>query len=335
LYLFTCIIYNLQHLLYKIYFLQYIIIYKIYFPINIFLIKFLLIRILIIISSRNWLILWVRFELNTLLFLPFLKNYYYLYFTEAIIKYFLIQRICSILLIIRWFVFSRRIIFMILLAVKIGLPPFHWWVIDFLKINNWMVFFYLITIQKIGLFVLFSYFTNEKIIIMFIIIFSIIISIFSIFFLNNLINILLFSSIIHSSWLLSRLFFSIKLWRLYFLFYSIIILILIVFLKKNNVFYFSQSFYRIKWRIFWILMGLPPFSIFIIKWRISIFIIKWRISIFIMFIIISFIRLYIYFKFIYLNFLVKSSIININVYLNSFYTLLLLEVLILYIFIIL
>ena len=287
-----------------------------------------------IICSRNWIIIWIRFELNTLFFLPFLKNSYYLFFSERIIKYFIIQRICSIGLILSWLIFLKNSLIIIFILLKIGLPPFHWWVIDFLKINNWLNFYYLITIQKIRLFIISFYFIFEKIIFLMFIILSIIIRRVIIYFFNNLINILLFSSIIHRSWLFSSLFFSFKLWFIYFIFYILILFILVVFLKNSNYFYFSQWQSSIKWGLFFILIGLPPFSIFIIKWRISIFIIKWRISIFIIFLSISFLSLYIYFKFVYLRFLVKYSIfINLS-FVNKNVFIIFMEIIIFYIIII-
>jgi NADH:ubiquinone oxidoreductase subunit 2 (subunit N) len=264
-------------------------------------------RVLIIIRSRNWLILWISFELNTLIFLPLLKTKYYLFITEAIMKYFLLQSVCSITLILGWIIFKNRFFFIVILIVKIGLPPFHWWVIDFLKLNNWTSFFLLITIQKLGLLILISYFLNEKFYFLFFILFSIVLSLLNIWFLNNIFYLIIFSSIIHNSWLLVGIIFSIKLFVIYFLSYLILIILLIIIFKNNNLILFNQNINSWKLMLCWILIGLPPFSIFIIKWRISIFIIKWRISIFIIILITSFLIVYIYIKFIYLCFLIKVS----------------------------
>jgi NADH:ubiquinone oxidoreductase subunit 2 (subunit N) len=251
------------------------------------------------------------------------------------VKYFLVQRVCSICLVFGFLIFNRAVIIILFIIFKIGLPPFHFWVIDFLKINNWIVFFYLITIQKISLFILLSYFLFERITIIRISLIRIIISIIRTFFINSLFYILFYSSIIHSSWIVLRIFFSIKVWLIYFLLYSFLLLIIILLIKNHNLFFITQNLFSIKWCVFWVLIGLPPFSIFLIKWRISIFLIKWRLLFFLIILLTSFLRLYIYFKVIYIRALVKLNILSLRFRFYYFLQILILEVLCFYVFIIL
>jgi len=138
---------------------------------------------------------------------------------------------------------------------------------------------------------------------------------------NNLFFIIIFSSFIHNGWLVRRIFFRKKLFFIYFIFYIFYIYIVCVLFNNYNNFLLSQNLISFNIWIIWILIGLPPFSIFLIKWSISIFLIKWSISIFLIFILITFIILYIYFKLIYITFLIKHiffyKIILIKNYFNK------------------
>ncbi len=245
------------------------------------------------------------------------------------IKYFLLQRICSILFILNWLIYKNIFFIIIILFIKIGLPPFHYWVIDLLKFSSWKIFFYLITIQKLGLYFILSYFIINKIIIILIILMSIVLRLFIIFIINNIINIIIFSSFIHNRWLLRRLFIRKKLFLIYFILYVFFINILYKILINYNLLIISQSIDSIKWWVVWILMGLPPFSLFLIKWSISLFLIKWSISLFLIFIITTFFILYIYFKFIYLIFLQKTNFYKKQIFTkNKFLFIIIIEILI-------
>ena len=279
----------------------------IYQPVLFFLINMLIFRIFLLISSNRWLLVWFSFEFNILIFIPFLKNKFYLFRTESILKYFVLQRICSILIILIWLIFKKSNLLGLLIFIKIGLPPFHYWVIDFLKINHWLSYFLLITIQKIGLIIILFYFIFNKIFFYRIIFLFLLIRILSVLFLSNIIYIIIYSSFIHNCWIINGLFFSIKIFIIYFVFYILISYYLLKLFEKINQFYFSQLFYSFKWWVIWIIIGLPPFSIFLIKWSISIFLIKWSISIFLIILFSSIIIIYIYIKYIYLNFLNKNS----------------------------
>jgi NADH:ubiquinone oxidoreductase subunit 2 (subunit N) len=55
---------------------------------------------------------------------------------EFIIKYFLIQRITSVILVVLCSIYFNLFFFVIIILLKIGIPPFHLWVLDILKIET-------------------------------------------------------------------------------------------------------------------------------------------------------------------------------------------------------
>jgi hypothetical protein len=133
-------------------------------------------------------------------------------------------------------------------------------------------------------------------------------SILNLIFNNKIICIIFFSRRVHSVWIIIRLIISLKIFLLYFTIYTSTIKILTFLINDNNVITTYNVNNIVLWWIFWVFIGFPPFSIFVIKWRILIFVIKWRIPTFIILILISFVILYIYIKFIIINLSIKFVI---------------------------
>nr|YP_009509578.1 NADH dehydrogenase subunit 2 [Tubuca capricornis]AUN44995.1 NADH dehydrogenase subunit 2 [Tubuca capricornis] len=244
---------------------------------------FLIMGVLISVSSPSWFGVWIGLELNLMSFIPLISLKMNSYFSEAALKYFLIQAMGSALLISSSFLFlslSFISLFLILfsLLLKMGSAPFHFWFPQVMEGILWPQVFLLSTIQKLAPLTLTSYLmiseTLSKLVI-FTAIASAIIGALGGLNLMFLRKIIAFSSINHLSWMLIAISMSDNFWLFYFLVYSLILLsITSMFFKlqtytlssliksDSNNFFFSLIISL----NFLSLSGLPPFTGFVPKW---------------------------------------------------------------------
>nr|AXS66395.1 NADH dehydrogenase subunit 2 [Curculionoidea sp. 8 KM-2017] len=242
---------------------------------------------LITISSMSWIMAWIGLEINLLSLMPLMKTFKNKYSSEASIKYFITQAMASSMLLMSVIIFfnltkmssqfneNMALIINFPLLMKMGAAPFHFWFPEVMSGVNWNLAFILMTWQKIAPMVLLMYTTQAINLLTSIIIMSSMIS--GIQGLNQtcLRKILAYSSINHSSWMISTILNSSKIWLIYFLVYSIINFNIIVILNKFNIYFMNQlikliSFNKnLKFKFmsnFLSLGGLPPFLGFLPKW---------------------------------------------------------------------
>lgn len=161
----------------------------------------------------------------------------------------------------------------LMILIKLGIVPFHFWFIDLIINLNWLRCLILSTWQKIIPFIIMIY-INKNIYINVILI--LIRGVIRVIFGGNQINlkkIIGYSSITHICWLLFSLVIRELLWFIYFISYFILNLILMKLFDLLNLKYFLDLFkYKNdNLKIIFILIilslgGLPPFFGFILKW---------------------------------------------------------------------
>lgn len=253
-------------------------------------------------------IIWFFIEINNFIFICLicLKTSK----KKIIFFYFIIQTIASLLIIFsllyRSFFFFQfnpsKIIFILSLSLKLGIPPFHLWIPSISLFLSWEILFFFLSIQKIIPLYIISLIEIKPLIFYLIILTSSFISTFKIIINLNFKIILTYSSINQTRWIILLIIFKNILWFIYFIIYSLILLIINIIFQFLNISY--NFFYSIKPLniqliyifIFFNIARLPPLSFFFIKWlRIYTFLIN--SNIFLIFIIIlfnSFILIYIY-----------------------------------------
>nr|UBI44052.1 NADH dehydrogenase subunit 2 [Leptomithrax sp. QNL-2021] len=250
---------------------------------SLFFFPFLLLGVLIAVSSSSWFGAWLGLELNLLSFIPMISISTNSFLSEAALKYFLIQALGSATIILAssfylpLLSFSTSIL-MLALLLKMGAAPFHFWFPQVMSGMQWLQTIILLTIQKISPMILVSYIYpfsfNTKLLTLSAVL-SAIFGALGGFNSLNLRKIIAFSSINHMSWMLIAFYINSSLWVLYFLFYSLISSSIILF-------FFSQQSYSLSNTLnffqplsilsllppFYLLSlgGLPPFSGFIPKW---------------------------------------------------------------------
>ncbi len=232
-------------------------------------------------SSSSWIIAWIGLEINLIRFTPLLINKLNPKSIEIIIKYFLVQAIASIVIILIGLLLINAsslniysyagILITISLALKSGVAPFHFWFPQVIEYAEWFQACLILTWQKIAPLILLCFFLNP--IIYLIILSSAIIGMFGGLNQTSLKKILTYSSIIHSSWLISVLFIRDTLWWFYFLTYvsiTVSIIIPISIFQLTSIASINQIKINTKPKMLislnlLSLAGLPPFLGFTIK----------------------------------------------------------------------
>lgn len=271
----------------------------------------LLFSVVLFYSRLRWIQFWIWIELNQLFFLFFIRLFF-LTKIETIIKYFIIQRITSIILIIALILFKNDFFILIVLFLKLGLIPLHSWILNMIKSMELFSYFVLLTIQKIQLLLVFllvikTYSSQFSIILIILFSYTIIIketfgkkffffSSMNFFFLFVLLS--YFSlSLRFSFWLCYSFFF-------FFLLSSFLISNFTFFLFKNKILISL---------LLLVIIGFPPFPIFFFKINIINFFFKdilWTISLFLIGVV--FFSLYIYIRVIFSSFLLVFKKTSLN-----------------------
>lgn len=209
---------------------------------------FLLFRILISISSDSIIGVWIGLEINIVSIVATFSLTNKIKIEKTLILYFLIQRISSILMLISVLRFSIYrnlknwffILLIISIFIKIGIFPFHFWVIPIIEGLTWFNCLLLSTLQKIVPLILLFIIIPPKITIRFLIINRVIASIRGLnqFSLRKIIG---FSSINHLRFLTITVFISKKIFKIYFLTYLFITILAFKTFSNLNLNYLYQT----------------------------------------------------------------------------------------------
>lgn len=275
-------------------------------------------------NLNNWISVWIIIEVRVLFLVGLISidsNYIR---SSLIIKFFIIQLLISLAFIITALVYIINIfivrcnfICLIFLLIKMGMFPFHFWLIRILGKINWLSFFVLSTFIKLPPLNL-SYYLFDFSNLMLIVRSSLVVG--SLLGMNNLLiqKILGYSSMTHLCWIILSLTISLPVYWFYFIGYSYTMIILLSLFSKLNMFYLNQFklYHHNKFYLFSVLFiilslsGFPPFIGFIIKWAVRRFMtfcnIKILISLMVSFSVFStvfYFQLFYYFILVYnLNF---------------------------------
>ena len=240
---------------------------------------------LIAISSPSWFIRWVGLELNLLSFIPFIFSEKNLYSSERSLKYFLIQAIGSIVLLIR--ATSATLIenlpekgILLGLFLKIGAAPLHFWLPTIIQGLSWGRCLTLITVQKIAPIVitLYTISPSTKPIWIGASLISAILGGMGGLNQTFIRKILAYSSISHIGWILAAIYMDVNNWRLYFVVYSFTSLTLIIVLHSAQIYHTNQLYSLTSNPIVIVILfitlfslgGLPPLLGFLPKIRVVI-----------------------------------------------------------------
>nr|YP_009253811.1 NADH dehydrogenase subunit 2 [Orisarma sinense]ALK01297.1 NADH dehydrogenase subunit 2 [Orisarma sinense] len=290
----------------------------------------LLLGSIISISSPSWFGAWVGLELNMMSFIPLIVLKMNSYYSEAALKYFLIQALGSALFITSGFLsmsflsISYILIFLALL-LKLASAPFHFWFPQVMEGLNWPQVFLLSTVQKLAPMILLSYLMINNIMVKMIIFFSILSAIVGALGGLNLLllrKIIAFSSINHMSWMMIAISTGDTFWFIYFIIYSFILFsITSVFFNLqvftlSNLMQSDQNSIFINFNfilIFYLWVDYHPLQDLFPKWMLIQIMVNLNLYIPLFFLLFSaLITLYFYLRIIILFILLLNPIMNFN-----------------------
>lgn len=217
-----------------------------YIPYYYFFFLILIIGSLLSISSSNWLCVWIGLEINLLSFIPFVIHGNEDLEVESIIKYFLIQSFgsCIILFIyfyvtiyqISGFFIGFYIILIFSFILKMGIFPFHFWLVQVMRGISWISCIVLSVWQKLAPLLVLRRLINSVNYILFFTLGSIGSVLGGVIGINQsyMRNLMAYSSISHIGWILSGIICSFIIFLFYFLVYSITTISIIFFLNIYN-----------------------------------------------------------------------------------------------------
>ena len=224
------------------------------------------------ISSTRPLIIWVGLEINLISFLPLLTYSNSNVSSSNTIKYYLIQIITSIfilsLLVPQFINTNTNFLILILrlrLIIKVGLPPYHFWLPAIILRINWFNCLIISTIQKLAPLILFFslIYLNKPIILLLVL--SLIIRTLGGLKQSHFKPLIAYSSIHHITWCLLTVIYNFNLGITYFFIYSITCFILFLLINKNktrsftnNTFSLNKSEFLIILILILSLAGIPP-----------------------------------------------------------------------------
>nr|YP_009521269.1 NADH dehydrogenase subunit 2 [Perumytilus purpuratus]AXP84505.1 NADH dehydrogenase subunit 2 [Perumytilus purpuratus] len=222
------------------------------------------------IFSGSWLGMWLGLEVNLLSFLV-LMNLESLVVIEPCVKYFIVQSFGSAMLLVSFLCMESFLpdflSFMLELGLmlKTGLAPFHSWLPSVVNSSSWFVGSLILTWQKLAPFILMGWIFGEVMMLL---------SIGFLAFVGGVggLNqhstraILSYSSLVHSSWLLSALLSSFSLFIFCWLVYSVSVVLMFWCCSKRGMeFLKSKLNCYVSLCSLLILSGLPPFLGFVYK----------------------------------------------------------------------
>nr|QHQ98508.1 NADH dehydrogenase subunit 2 [Coleolaelaps cf. liui XFX-2019] len=287
----------------------------------------LLLSIYFCFSSANWFALWISLEVNSLcfIFIIFKKNNLSI---NSMFKYFIIQSFSSLILLI-FFMIMKNLstpelsLFLInsIMAMKLGISPFQWWLPDVSESLSWWEFFIFNSFQKI--IPLFIISLSPSFLWIFIILSCVFAPILMILQ-SSLRKILIYSSLIHMSWMLFAMPNDSFSWIFYLIFYSSSILVFFI-ISINSNFSSLHQLSIFKTRIFYLILfinianisGVPPLLGFFPKWMILSSMPNFSLLVLVPIMISTLLSIFIYMKIFFsffptLPYTVKSSFLSIN-----------------------
>nr|YP_010937770.1 NADH dehydrogenase subunit 2 [Ossuaria sichuanensis]WKW96217.1 NADH dehydrogenase subunit 2 [Ossuaria sichuanensis] len=121
---------------------------------NMFFLTFMIIGVMMCLCSNNWLFIWCGLELSLIAFLPLISGNLIIS-SESSIKYFLIQSVSSSIFILALmmmleFMVMSNLLMMVSMLIKMGVAPFHLWVLSVVEGLNMISMVSMLTWLKIA-----------------------------------------------------------------------------------------------------------------------------------------------------------------------------------------
>nr|YP_010930306.1 NADH dehydrogenase subunit 2 [Apphia nigricauda]WKK49895.1 NADH dehydrogenase subunit 2 [Apphia nigricauda] len=234
----------------------------------------MLLGVMISLCSNNLISIWIGLEISLLSFIPIMTGGNLLS-SESSMKYYIVQSVSSSLLLLGVMILIMdlhrlgELILSLSLLIKLGVAPFHMWVLSVVEGLSYMSLFIVLFTMKLVPLSIISLMNYE---LMMMSILTMIVGSISGLIQNSIRKLLSFSSIYNLGLVISCIY-ETSLWLTYFLIYGIILFSVLLMIFSLNSNYINQiimmDFSLTKKLVFWLVMlsmgGLPPFLGFLNK----------------------------------------------------------------------
>uniref|UniRef100_UPI00300196A2 NADH dehydrogenase subunit 2 n=1 Tax=Limassolla dispunctata TaxID=3019670 RepID=UPI00300196A2 len=235
------------------------------------------IGVMISISSNNWILIWCGLEISMISFMPlFVSNK--IITAESAIKYFIVQSVSSSMLMLGMLImimkgeYNYDYMIKSSLLMKMGVAPFHNWILTVIEGLDLKMTFIMLTINKVTPITIMSY-TNSNLILLS----SINLVMASILSMNqnSIKKLITYSSMFNMSLMLMIIKMNLM-WILYLMNYSILLAMMVLLMNKMKVMYINQVIMidnkminkMLVWTIMLSMGGMPPLMGFSIKYMV-------------------------------------------------------------------
>nr|YP_010958555.1 NADH dehydrogenase subunit 2 [Centrotypus laticornis]UXF57631.1 NADH dehydrogenase subunit 2 [Centrotypus laticornis] len=221
--------------------------------------------VIMAISSNNWFSVWVGLEMSLMSFIPIMSNKNKLN-SECCIKYFIVQSLSSSVMMMGVIMMSNEInyksILMLAMMVKLGVPPFHTWMIAIIEGLDYNSVFIILTMMKLAPFQILMYMNSNYT--MFIMT-SLIVGSISGLNQNSIKKMISYSSIFNMAFIMSCIS-NLTIWMYFFWLYSMSLMMLTTMMKNMNTNFINQLMFNnyksmtkmMMWLTLLTMGGFPP-----------------------------------------------------------------------------
>nr|WRQ18147.1 NADH dehydrogenase subunit 2 [Dryodurgades tortilis] len=287
----------------------------------------MILGVIISLSANNWLTIWIGLEISMMSSMPMIPNNNFLS-SESSVKYFIFQSISStmmmlgVLLLLTNSKIEYQMILTSSMMLKMGVAPFHNWLLEMAEGLELTALFLLLTIMKMAPLNMLSYLSLKN---NMFIMFSLITG--SVFGLNqnSMRKVMCYSSIFNMGFVLSVISQN-SIWWLYMALYSIMLMMVLFLMKKMKIFYMNQitlneNKMMLKLNI-WMAMlamgGMPPMMGFMMKLMvIQTMMMNKEFMISIIMIMSSIIVMYYYLRMSFISIMLSTSIMKWKIHLTN------------------
>nr|YP_010381709.1 NADH dehydrogenase subunit 2 [Augilina tetraina]UDL72084.1 NADH dehydrogenase subunit 2 [Augilina tetraina] len=229
-------------------------------------------------SSSSFMMTWMSMEINMISFLPIITKTKKM--KDQSMKYFIIQSLSSLTMLLSM-IMNLKIktpinfenLLMLSLMMKMGMIPFHMWIISLMEKLTWMNCLMMNTIQKLTPTLIIPQMINLKLTLMPMML-SLLFAPIMMLKTNSMKKIISYSSIYNSPWMVYSMFISKKMFLMSFSIYMFLNLMLMKKMKSYNIMFLNQIteknlLTKLNLTINMISMsGMPPMLGFFPKWMI-------------------------------------------------------------------
>nr|QOX09877.1 NADH dehydrogenase subunit 2 [Limassolla sp. XZ-2020] len=279
-----------------------------------------MVGIMMSISSNNWILIWCGLEISMISFIPLMVSKKIIS-AESSIKYFIVQSVSSSLLMLGMLImimkggYNYDYMVKSSLLMKMGVAPFHNWILTVIEGLNPLMMLIMLTINKLAPITILSYMMNSMI--MLICLNMIIASTMSINQ-NSIKKLLTYSSIFNLALILMIIKMNLM-WLLYLLVYSILLFMMTVLMKNLKIMYINQIIIvdnkmlnkMLIWTIMLSMGGMPPLVGFSIKYMVLQFMVSMKMYTTLMILVItSLIMMMMYLRMTFISVMNSSMVIK-------------------------